>query len=102
VTPSSRGTVSLKITNPLDEPLLDPNILSNELDTQLLYEVVRLSSTAVQETLGPKYGVTEYAIEESHRGIYTDSAMRHRVLHGVHTSTMEWNLCHGQWFDNRL
>jgi len=29
-----------------------------------------LSSTAVQETLGPKYGVTEYAIEESHRGIY--------------------------------
>jgi choline dehydrogenase-like flavoprotein len=85
VSPSSRGTITLRSADPLDPPLLDPNILSNQVDTQLLYSVARLTSEAIEQTIDPKYGATEYAVDKEIRGNYSDSAMRQRILKMVRT-----------------
>ncbi|KAH8698370.1 hypothetical protein BGW36DRAFT_396168 [Talaromyces proteolyticus] len=85
VTPSSRGTVSLKSTDPLDPPVCDPNMLSNELDQQLLWSAARLTSRGLERTIAPEYGVSEYAVDDDLRNDYGDEAMMRRALRIVRT-----------------
>ncbi|KAG6848291.1 hypothetical protein H0H93_001482, partial [Arthromyces matolae] len=43
VTPISRGTVSLRTSNPFDQPLIDPRYLSSKFDLVAMIEAVRNS-----------------------------------------------------------
>jgi hypothetical protein len=80
VAPISRGALKLHSSKPEDPPLLDPNILSNNLDLQLLYSVGRLTMAMMQGTVGQKYGAQEYGIEESICNDTSDAVMRKRLL----------------------
>jgi len=80
VSPTSRGTLKLRSSNPADPPLLDPNLLSNELDRQLLYSVGRLGIAAMHGPIGQKWGVQEYGIDENIRGDTSDAAMEARMM----------------------
>ncbi|KAE8452657.1 hypothetical protein EG329_013916 [Mollisiaceae sp. DMI_Dod_QoI] len=80
VTPTSRGTLKLASSNPLDAPLLDPNLLSTELDAQMLYACGRLTISMMQSPAAQKYGAVEYGIDESLRNDVSDAAMRKRML----------------------
>lgn len=85
VTPSSRGAVTLKSTDPFDAPVCDPNMLSNELDKQLLWSVARLTSQGLERSIAPEYGLSEYAIDDDLRGDYGDEAMMRRAVRIVRT-----------------
>ncbi|CZR66971.1 related to choline dehydrogenase and related flavoproteins [Phialocephala subalpina] len=85
VSPTSRGTLTLASSNPLDAPVLDPNILSNELDNQLLYACGQLTISMMQSAPARKYGTQEYGIDESIRSDISDVAMRKRVLYTSRT-----------------
>jgi choline dehydrogenase-like flavoprotein len=80
VTPSSRGTVTLRSTDPFDSAICDPNILSNESDRQLFFSVVRLTSNALEQSIGPEYGLAEYGIDESIKADYSDDAIMQRCI----------------------
>ncbi|KAF8850806.1 choline dehydrogenase, partial [Acephala macrosclerotiorum] len=83
--PTSRGTLTLASSNPLDAPVLDPNILSNELDTQLLYACGQLTISLAQSPPAQKYGTQEYGIDENIRSDISDAAMRNRVFYTSRT-----------------
>jgi choline dehydrogenase-like flavoprotein len=80
VAPTSRGTLKLHSSRPEDPPLLDPNILSNNLDLQMLYAVGRLTMSMMEGMVGQKYGAQEYGTEESIRHDTSDAAMWKRLL----------------------
>jgi choline dehydrogenase-like flavoprotein len=95
VAPTSRSALKLRSSKPEDPPLLDPNILSNYLDLQLLYTVGILTIAIMEGTVGQKYGAQEYGIEETIRNDTSDSAMQKRLLktgetlnHGSGTCSM--------------
>ena len=81
VAPTSRGTLKLRSSDPHDKPILDPNLLSNELDTQLLYACGRLTIKMLQGPAGQKYGAQEYGIDESMRNDLSDKAMQKRLFY---------------------
>lgn len=80
VTPSSRGTVTLRSTDPFDPPVCDPNILSNEVDKQLFFSVVRLTSQALEQSIAPEYGLSEYVIDDNIKSDYSDDALLQRCI----------------------
>jgi choline dehydrogenase-like flavoprotein len=81
VSPTSRGTLKLRSSNPQDAPILDPNLLSNELDTQLLYACGRLTISMMRGPAGQEYGAKEYGIDESIRNDISDAAMQKRLFY---------------------
>jgi len=81
VCPTSRGTLKLQSSNSQDPPILDPNLLSNELDTQLLYACGRLTISMLQGPAGQRYGAREYGIDESMRNDLSDEAMQKRLFY---------------------
>ena len=84
--PSSRGTVRLASSSPLDAPLLDPALFKDPLDEKLVYACARMTSNAIQNsTAVSKYGAVEYAIDEELRGDFSDTALRKRLLNTVET-----------------
>lgn len=85
VTPSSRGSVTLKSSDPKDPPTCDPNMLSNDLDKKLLFAAVRLTSKGLEQTVAPEYGLSENGVEEELKGDYSDEAMMKRALKTVRT-----------------
>lgn len=93
--PTSRGTLKLQSSNPKDAPLLDPNILANELDRQLIFSGGRLTISMMKGPIGQKLGAQEYGIDESIQGDTSDDAMMARLLktgrtcnHGSGTCSM--------------
>lgn len=52
--PKSRGTVTLKSTNPLDNPVVDCNYLDHPLDLLVLSEACRFGNEIVMEGAGTK------------------------------------------------
>jgi len=64
---SSRGTVRLASSLPLDASLLDPALFKDPLDEKLVY--ARMTSNAIQKSEAvSKYGAVEYVIDEDMRG----------------------------------
>ncbi|KAJ7589137.1 alcohol oxidase [Mycena floridula] len=41
VSPASRGSITLNSSNPLDQPIIDPNLLSSDFDLFVLREAIR-------------------------------------------------------------
>jgi choline dehydrogenase-like flavoprotein len=81
VSPTSRGTLKLRSSSSQDAPILDPNLLSNELDTQLLYACGRLTISMMQGPAGQKYGAREYGVDESIRNDLSDEALQKRLFY---------------------
>jgi choline dehydrogenase-like flavoprotein len=95
LTPTSRGTLTLKSADPKDAPVLDPNLLANDLDRELLLASGRLTMSMMQGTVGQKLGTQEYGIDEAIRGDTSDEAMIARLMktgsnanHGSGTCSM--------------
>ena len=95
LSPTSRGTLRLRSADPNDAPILDPNILGNELDRQLILSCGRLTMEMMQGPVGQKIGAEEYGIEEAIRDDTSDDAMMARLLktarsvnHGSGTCSM--------------
>ncbi|CZR63321.1 related to alcohol oxidase [Phialocephala subalpina] len=86
VAPSSRGSVQLSSASPEDPPLIDPAIFEHPVDLQLVYDLTRRTSTAIQKSSAvSKYGAVEYAIDEDIRNDLSDEALRKRLLNTVET-----------------
>lgn len=86
VAPSSRGTVRLSSSSPLDPPLLDPAFFENLIDLQLLYGIARQTHNTIRKSSAvSKYGAVEYGIDEDIRDDLSDRAMRKRLLRTVET-----------------
>jgi choline dehydrogenase-like flavoprotein len=84
--PSSRGSVRLASSSPLDAPLLDPAIFKDPLDEKLVYACTRMTSNAIQNSAAvSKYGAVEYAVDENMRGDFSVEALRKRLLNSVET-----------------
>jgi choline dehydrogenase-like flavoprotein len=93
--PTSRGTLKLRSSNPEDAPLLDPNLLANQLDRQLIFSSGRLTISMMKGPIGQKLGAQEYGIDEAIQGDTSDDAMMARLLktgrtcnHGSGTCSM--------------
>lgn len=93
--PMSRGTLKLRSSDPKDAPLLDPNLLANELDRQLIFSGGRLTISMMQGPIGQKLGAQEYGIDKAIQGDTSDDAMMARLLktgrtcnHGSGTCSM--------------
>lgn len=52
--PRSKGTVTLKSTDPMENPIVDHNYLSDPLDLLVVSEGVRLGNEIVMEGAGTK------------------------------------------------
>lgn len=85
VTPTARGSVSLQSTNPLDPPLCDPAMMSNELDKKLLFAVTRLVANGLEKSIAPEFGLSEYGVEDNLKGDYSDEALMKRCITTVRT-----------------
>ncbi|KAF2764378.1 alcohol oxidase [Teratosphaeria nubilosa] len=74
--PRSRGTVSLQSKNPHDNPIIDPNYLSHELDLLYLCEGVRMGNEIVMQGSGTKNII---------KGSWPSELMHHQ-----NTSRQDW------------
>jgi choline dehydrogenase-like flavoprotein len=86
VGPTSVGSIKLSSSNPTDPLLIDPALLSNELDKSVIYECARMTSRAIEASpIAAKYGAEEYSIQEELRGRTDDEAMAERLLSTAQT-----------------
>ena len=80
LSPISRGTLKLQSSNTEDAPLLDPNLLDNELDRQLAISSGRQAISMMHGPIGKKIGAQEYGIDEVIRDDTSDDAIMARIL----------------------
>jgi choline dehydrogenase-like flavoprotein len=78
--PTSRGTLTLQSSDPKDAPILNPNLLANDLDRELLLTSTRLTISMMQGPVGQKLGAQEYGIDEAIRGDTSDGAIIARLM----------------------
>ena len=94
VSPTSRGSIRLTSASPLDPPLLDPALFVNPLDEKLMYECVRMTSTAIRNSSAvSEYGAVEYGIDEEIRDDFSDEALRKRLLKTAETVSHPSGTC---------
>ena len=68
ITPESRGSISLKSSNPLDPPAIHANYLSTDADMRVIIEGVKLSRRLAQ-----RQPLAQFRGEELHPGAPTQS-----------------------------
>jgi choline dehydrogenase len=68
ITPQSRGSISLKSSNPLDPPAIRANYLSTDADMRLMVEGVKLSRQLAQQK-----PLAQFRGDELHPGASTQS-----------------------------
>ncbi|KAG6810501.1 hypothetical protein H0H92_011598 [Tricholoma furcatifolium] len=100
VSPSSRGSVSLKSSNPLDVPLIDPATLDTDFDRFSLREAFKASSRFLSASVWKDYIVESVGVlrddssdEELDQHIRQSAVV---ALHGVGTAAMSaYNASYG-------
>ncbi|KAG0649433.1 Dehydrogenase patE [Hyphodiscus hymeniophilus] len=80
MTPTSRGTLTLRSADPKDAPFLDPNLLGNDVDRDLLIAGGRVIMSMMHGPVGQKIGAQEYGIDEALQCNTSDDAMMARIL----------------------
>ncbi|KAG6834109.1 hypothetical protein H0H93_011853 [Arthromyces matolae] len=92
VTPLSRGTVSLRTSNPFDQPLIDPRYMSSKFDLVAMIEAVRNSQRFIAAPAWRSYVLRPVAGQEN---LDTDDQISQFILrnmrsgiHGVGTASM--------------
>ncbi|KAG6834887.1 hypothetical protein H0H93_006636, partial [Arthromyces matolae] len=92
VTPISRGTVSLRTSNPFDQPLIDPRYMSSRFDMVAMIEAVRNSQRFITAPPWRGYVLRPVAGQEN---LNTDDQISQFILrnmrsgiHGVGTANM--------------
>ncbi|KIK65201.1 hypothetical protein GYMLUDRAFT_220474 [Collybiopsis luxurians FD-317 M1] len=60
VTPSSRGTITLASTDPFDNPIIDPGLLSSNLDLAIMREAVKAARRFVSAQAWSDYIISEF------------------------------------------
>lgn len=77
LSPVSRGTVTLRSSNPRDGPIVDPQFFSSKFDREALFASTRLylETLHASEELGAK----EFGIDETLQGDYSDAALYKRA-----------------------
>ncbi|RSL89643.1 hypothetical protein CDV31_015837 [Fusarium ambrosium] len=83
VSPLSRGSVKLKSSDPTDQPVVDPALLTSPTDKEILYDAVRLTTTAMKNLEG--LDAVEYTIDKALRDDFSDAAVAARERQGGST-----------------
>ncbi|KIV79958.1 hypothetical protein, variant [Exophiala sideris] len=73
VATTSRGSVTIRSTNPDDPPIVDPNLNSTEADRYLLREALRRSSRVLLQTESGKSFVSHEVTPEGYAAITEDA-----------------------------
>ncbi|OJJ68314.1 hypothetical protein ASPBRDRAFT_134278 [Aspergillus brasiliensis CBS 101740] len=69
----SRGTLTLRSSDPDDAPVLDPRLLASPVDRSALYENVRATAQAIQTVEG--LDAVEFGVDDSLRDNWSDEAI---------------------------
>ncbi|RMJ19259.1 hypothetical protein CDV36_001102 [Fusarium kuroshium] len=83
VSPLSRGSVKLKSSDPTDQPVVNPALLTSPTDKEILYDAVRSTTTAMKNLEG--LDAVEYTIDKALRDDLSDAAVAARVKQGGST-----------------
>ena len=59
--PLSRGSVHINSSSPLDQPIIDPNYLSNMVDKKIAVDSIKLARKIMLQKSMKKYSPSEYA-----------------------------------------
>ncbi|XRM42183.1 hypothetical protein ABZX51_005413 [Aspergillus tubingensis] len=69
----SRGTLTLRSSDPADAPVLDPKFLASPIDRSAMYENVRETARAIQAVEG--LNAVEFGVDDSLRDNWSDEAI---------------------------
>ncbi|GLB02681.1 hypothetical protein AtubIFM57258_006140 [Aspergillus tubingensis] len=69
----SRGTLTLRSSDPADAPVLDPKLLASPIDRSAMYENVRETARAIQAVEG--LHATEFGVDDFLRDNWSDAAI---------------------------
>ncbi|RAK93372.1 glucose dehydrogenase [Aspergillus costaricaensis CBS 115574] len=69
----SRGTLTLRSSDPSDAPVLDPRLLASPIDRSAMYENVRETARAIQAVEG--LNAVEFGVDDSLRDNWSDEAI---------------------------
>ncbi|GKZ71987.1 hypothetical protein AnigIFM50267_008035 [Aspergillus niger] len=73
----SRGTLTLRSSDPADAPVLDPKLLASPIDRSALYENVRETARAIQAVEG--LNAVEFGVDDSLRDNWSNEAIEVRA-----------------------
>ena len=79
VSPTSRGSVILSSNNPLDDLVINPNLLSTELDQETMFACLKLTNQALTGSVGQSYGSEEFGIDEGIQNDMSTEAVKKRI-----------------------
>ncbi|KAF8958368.1 hypothetical protein BDZ97DRAFT_1923812 [Flammula alnicola] len=82
ISPTSRGTVKIRSTNPFDQPLINPQYLTTDFDIFAMREAVKAIKRLAGAPAFSNYATTDAAIESYVRGLTTT------IFHPVGTAAM--------------
>ncbi|KIM43771.1 GMC oxidoreductase [Hebeloma cylindrosporum] len=91
ISPTSRGTIKLRSTNPFDKPLIDPNYLTTEFDIVVLRESVKASKRIVAAPAWADYVISPFGRLSATSDVDIDNYIRgaaSTVFHPVGTAAM--------------
>ena len=80
LTPTACGMLTLKSSDAKDAPLLDPNLLGNDLDRGLLFAGTKTTIEIMKGQLGRELDAQEYGIDEAIRDDTSEDALTARWL----------------------
>lgn len=81
--PSSRGTIILNSSNPLDYPIIDPNFLNTEFDKTVMREAIRSVQTYLRAPAFKTYVIAP----EEHLGNRTSDEELDEYIQSLATTT---------------
>ncbi|PWY84786.1 glucose dehydrogenase [Aspergillus heteromorphus CBS 117.55] len=73
VDPVSRGTLTLRSSDPMDPPVLDPKVLASPIDRSALYKSVQASAQAIQAVDG--LNAVEFGIDDAIRDDWSNESI---------------------------
>jgi choline dehydrogenase-like flavoprotein len=85
VSPTSRGSVTLSSSNPLDNLVINPNFLSTELDRETMFSCLKLTNQALTGSMGQSYGIEEFGMEEGTLNDMSTEAINQRIQKTIFT-----------------
>ncbi|KAF7376495.1 Aryl-alcohol oxidase [Mycena sanguinolenta] len=79
VSPSSRGSVTINSTDPFDPPVINPNLLGEELDMLIMREAVRSAQRFVAAPNMADYIISAFSINQTASDAELDAFIRNNA-----------------------
>jgi len=92
VTPLSRGSITLASTNPFDDPIINPGLLSSDIDVAIMREAVKASRRFVSAQAWSGYVMSEFGpFADAHTDEQLDAYIKNEsstIWHPYSTASM--------------